>query len=261
MSSGFRLFVVSTSIAATVVLWASLVQAQQAQPPQQFPTHPQQFPTPDTRQSQLRERLAGAVQRVQAACRDELHNFCSTVTPGEGRVLLCMQAHEDKISKQCEMALFDASRNIQQATRRVERLADACWGDIQANCGGSGSIGQCIVDKRASFSLPCQAVIAATLQRQQAAQQSLPQPQQAPQRNLIGLPIYSADGSKLGEITAVEITPDGKLQAVQAEMGYVLGLGTNSVLISPDDLRLRDNHIELPMQADDVRTILMQQRR
>ena len=248
--SSFRLFVASTSFAATFVLWASLVQAQQI---------PQQFPTPDTRQSQLRDRLAEAVQRVQDACRDELRNLCSTVTPGEGRVLLCMQAHEDKISRQCEMALFDASRNVQQATRRVERLAEACWGDIKANCAGSASIGQCIVDKRASFSPPCQAVIAATIQRHQAAQQS--QPPQAPQRNIIGLPIYSADGTKLGEITAVQITPDGKLQAVQAEMGYVLGLGTNSVLISPDDLQVRDTHIELPMQADDVRTILMQQRR
>jgi len=101
MSSGFRLFVVSASVAATVgVLSVAPVQSQQI---------PQQFPSPDTRQSQLRERLTGAVQRVQDACRDELRNFCSTVTPGEGRVLLCMQAHEDKISRQCEMALFDAS--------------------------------------------------------------------------------------------------------------------------------------------------------
>lgn len=250
MSSGFRLFVVSTSVAATVVLWTSLVQAQQL---------PQQFPTQDARQSQLRERVAGAVQRVQDACRDELRNFCSTVTPGQGRVLLCMQAHEDKIGRSCEMALFDASRNVQQATRRVERLAEACWSDIQANCAGGGSIGQCIIDKRASFSQPCQAAVAATLQpQQQAAQQ--PQPP-APERNLVGLPIYSADGAKLGDVTAVQIAPDGKLQAVQAEMSYVLGLGATSVLISPDDLQWRDNHIYLPLPADQVRAILLEQRR
>lgn len=248
MSHGYRLFVAGTSIAATVVLWASLVQAQQP---------PQQFPTPEDRQSQLRDRLSGAVARVQDACRDELRNFCSTVTPGEGRVLLCMQAHENKISRQCETALFDASRNVQQATRRVERIAEACWGDIQANCSGSGSIGQCIVDRRASFSQPCQAVIAATLQQQAARQ---PPPPVVPQRNLVGLPIYSTDGAKLGEITAVDLATDGKLRAIQAEMSYVLGLGTHSVLISPDDLRLRDNHVELPLRADDIRTILMQQR-
>jgi len=114
-----------------------------------------------------------------------------------------------------------------------------------------------MIDKRASLSPPCQAVIAATLQQQATRQSQAP----AQQPNWVGLPIYSADGKKLGEVTAVQITPDGKLQAVQAEMGYVLGLGANSVLISPDDLQLRENHIELPMPADDVRAILMQQRR
>jgi hypothetical protein len=173
------------------------------------------------------------------------------------------------------MALFDVSRNIQQATRRVERLAEACWNDIQANCAGGGSIGQCIIDKRASFSQPCQAAVAATLQQhQQAAQQSQPPAAQqsqssadqqsqppAAQRNLVGLPIYSADGAKLGEVTAMQMAPDGKLQAVQAEMSYVLGLGASSILISPDDLQWRDNHIQLPLPAEQVRAILLQQQR
>jgi sporulation protein YlmC with PRC-barrel domain len=82
-----------------------------------------------------------------------------------------------------------------------------------------------------------------------------------PERNLVGLPIYSADGAKLGDVTAVQIAPDGKLQAVQVEMSYVLGFGASSVLISPDDLQWRDNHIQLPLPADQVRAILLEQRR
>ncbi|MBX9588746.1 MAG: PRC-barrel domain-containing protein [Hyphomonadaceae bacterium] len=256
MAKGFRLIVASTTVAATLALWASLVQAQQAQ---QAPQAPQQFPTPDARQSQLRDRLAGAVQRVQDACRDEVRNFCSTVTPGEGRLLLCMQAHEDKIGQPCETALFEASRNIQQVTRRVERIAAACWSDIQASCGGGGSIGQCLLDKRASLSPPCQSVIAATTQ-QQADRPPQPSEQQAQQTNWVGLPIYSADGARIGEVTAVQIGPDGRVQAVQAEMGHMLGFGTSLVLIGPDDLQLRDKYIELPVSADDVRAILMEQR-
>jgi hypothetical protein len=247
MSSGSRLLVASISFAGTVILWTSLVQAQQS---------PQQFPTQDA-QAQLRARVAGAVQRVQEACGNELRNFCSTVTPGEGRVLLCMQAHEDKISRQCGMALFDVSRNIAQATHRVERLAEACWSDIQAHCSGSGSIGQCMMERQASLSPPCQAVVAATLRQQPSNQPQAP----ARDRNWIGLPIYSADGTRLGEVTAVQITPDGKLQAVQAEMSHLLGLGASSVLMSPDDLQLRENHVELPLATEQVRSILLQQRR
>ena len=83
--------------------------------------------------------------------------------------------------------------------------------------------------------------------------------QAAPQRNVVGLPIYSADGARLGEITGVQIGPDGRVQAMQAELGYVLGFGAHPVLIGPDDLELRDNHVELPMQSDEIRAVLMQQ--
>jgi hypothetical protein len=101
----------------------------------------------ETQRSQMQSRVAAAAERIQSACRTELQNFCSTVTPGEGRLLLCMQAHEDKLGNQCQLALFEASRNIQQAARRVERVADACWSDIQTHCGGGSSIVQCMNDR------------------------------------------------------------------------------------------------------------------
>lgn len=248
MSGRLRLFVLSAALAACAG-FPSVGSAQS----QQFPMGDRQpFSIQDPQQSQLRERLAGAVQRVQAACREELRSFCSTVTPGEGRVLLCMQAHEDKLGQQCEMALFDVSRNIEQATRRVERVAEACWNDIQANCAGSASIGQCMMDKRASLSPQCQAVVAAHQPQQQPPRQ---------QSSWAGLPIYSTDGTKLGEVTGVKMTPDGKVEAVQAEIGHTLGIGANSVLISADDLQVRDNRIELPMGADQVRAVLQGQKR
>ena len=59
----------------------------------------------ENQRARVRGRVAGAMGRIEAACSQELRNFCSTVTPGEGRLLLCMQAHEDKLSAQCELAL------------------------------------------------------------------------------------------------------------------------------------------------------------
>src|SRR4029077_4108478 len=98
----------------------------------------------EAQRSQMHSRVTEAAERVQNACRTELQNFCSTVTPGEGRLLLSMQAHEDKLGNQCELALFEASRNVRQAMRRIERVADACGSDIQAHCVGSASIAQCM---------------------------------------------------------------------------------------------------------------------
>lgn len=156
----------------------------------------------ESQRSQVRDRIAGAIGRIEGACREELHNFCSTVTPGEGRLLLCMQAHEDKLSNQCELALFDASRHIQQTMQKIGRAAEACWTDIQMQCGCDSSIAQCISEKRANLSPRWQA----------AAAELRPAPQQEAPRNpsLAGTPIFSADGVKVGEVTAVRGGLDGK---------------------------------------------------
>ncbi len=44
------------------------------------------------------ERLTAGIQKLEAACGEDIKKYCSTVTPGEGRIVHCMQAHEDKIS-------------------------------------------------------------------------------------------------------------------------------------------------------------------
>jgi hypothetical protein len=114
-------------------------------------------------QAQIEARLTAAVNKVLAACGDDLNKYCSTVTPGGGRGLLCLQAHEDKISTKCEYALFDASRNLQRSLNRVEQAADVCWSDIEKNCSnipqGGGRIAQCLVDKKASLTPACQSKV------------------------------------------------------------------------------------------------------
>jgi hypothetical protein len=185
------------------------------------------------------------------ACRTEMASFCSSVTPGEGRLILCMQAHEDKISNQCGMALFETTRNIEQAANRVEKMANACWGDIQRLCTDGGSIGQCVMANRASLSPPCQAVVAA-IEPPQAQQQSQ-------QPSLAGLAIYSTDGVKLGEITGVRMGLNGKMQMIRAEMGSQLGLGTSTVMITPDELEWKGDRLQLQMSTEQVRNVLQQQ--
>ena len=109
-------------------------------------------------------RLDAAIKKLEAACADDLKKYCSTVTPGEGRLLLCAMAHEDKLSSQCDYALFDASRNLGRALLRIEDAADACWSDIQKHCAnvpaGGGMIAQCLIDKKKSLTTGCRSAIA-----------------------------------------------------------------------------------------------------
>src|SRR5215468_8697837 len=82
-------------------------------------------------ESNLRERLAAAVETVEGACASDIKNFCGNVTRGEGRLVLCMQAHDDQLSYRCQFALYRVSRKLEGALARVDRIADACWTDIQ----------------------------------------------------------------------------------------------------------------------------------
>ena len=238
---------------------AAVAQSQQTPPAAAPPAAGgQSSPLRDFRQmiekerAQARDRVAGAVGRIEAACREELRNFCSTVTPGEGRLLLCMQAHEDKLSNQCELALLDASRNVQQTMQRVSRVAQACWSDIQAQCAGESSVIRCMAEKRPALSPNCQAAAA---ELRPAAQP----PEQQRRPSLAGMPILSADGVKVGEVTAVKSGLDGNPQMIQAEMGNRLGLGTTPVLITPDEFEMRAEGLQLRMRADEIEAVLQEQ--
>jgi Cysteine rich repeat len=111
-------------------------------------------------QSSLSDRIAAGVQAIEGACAADVNKFCANVTRGEGRVLVCMQAHDDQLSRGCQMSLYRASRNLERALNRVERIADACGNELEAQCGNADRIGQCVMEKAASFSQPCQNVIA-----------------------------------------------------------------------------------------------------
>ena len=53
--------------------------------------------------------------QVREGCSPELTRYCAEVTPGEGRLLACLYAHGDKLSGQCEFALYDAAARLERA--------------------------------------------------------------------------------------------------------------------------------------------------
>jgi Putative metallopeptidase len=111
-------------------------------------------------QNQLEARLAAGVRKIEAACSDDLKKFCSTVTPGDERLMLCIQAYEDQVSHQCDYALFEASRNLNRALDRISRIADVCWNDIEKYCShlpeGGWRIAQCLASQRMILTPTCQ---------------------------------------------------------------------------------------------------------
>jgi hypothetical protein len=88
------------------------------------------------------------VSTVQEGCAAEIESYCSQVTPGEGRLLACFYAHEDKLSGQCQYALYNASAQLDAAVSALNYVATECQSDILALCAnvqvGEGRILECL---------------------------------------------------------------------------------------------------------------------
>src|SRR5215470_2002733 len=110
-------------------------------------------------QTGVRDRVLAAVDAIEATCSADIGRFCSNVSRGEGRLLLCMQAFDDQLGRRCQFALYRASRNLERSLDRVERIADACWSEIETNCANADRIGRCLVEKAQSLSPSCRTVL------------------------------------------------------------------------------------------------------
>jgi Cysteine rich repeat len=99
------------------------------------------------------------IESVVKGCDKELKTYCKDVTPGEGRGLACLYAHEDKLSAQCEYALYDAAAQLERAINALAYAANECRDDLTKYCAdikpGQGRLVQCIERNDAKVSSRC----------------------------------------------------------------------------------------------------------
>ena len=99
------------------------------------------------------------VSQVQKGCETEIKDYCSQVTMGEGRLLACFYAHEDKLSGQCQYALYSAAAELEHAVSALNYVAGQCADDIVEHCAsvqaGEGRILECLEAKGEAISATC----------------------------------------------------------------------------------------------------------
>lgn len=107
------------------------------------------------------------VDAVMNACATDINSYCPQVTPGQGRILHCMAAHEDKISGQCQYALYQAATVIEQLAAATAYLIDQCGADAEKHCSavamGEGRILACLDDNADDVSAACKTAISDTI--------------------------------------------------------------------------------------------------
>jgi hypothetical protein len=101
------------------------------------------------------------------ACEGDLHKYCSQVTPGDGRLLHCMAAHEDKISGQCEYAFYQTASLLEQLSVAIAYVAQECQTEIQTLCSGvelgEGRILACLDEHSEEVGDSCKKAVADTV--------------------------------------------------------------------------------------------------
>jgi hypothetical protein len=105
------------------------------------------------------EKLTARVAKLESACAQDIKRYCRTVTPGEGRMIYCMEAHEDKISVKCAFELGEAATNVQTAADALKDGVIACKAEINGVCGktvpGQGRIAACLLANKSTASSGC----------------------------------------------------------------------------------------------------------
>ncbi len=176
-------------------------------------------PSSDQLRVEFLNRMGNAIETVQGACADDINEFCARVTPGAGRLALCMRAHEDQFSRTCQAALDRVSSTLE---RSAERITQMCWNEVRALCGETDGVGQCVAQKKASLSPACETIVTILGQKVQGLMAR------------VGMPVYSSDDKTLGQVARVVRGADGKVQAIQVDIGQMLGLGSKVVAINAD---------------------------
>jgi hypothetical protein len=99
------------------------------------------------------------IETVAKGCEKELTSYCKDVTPGEGRILACLYAHSDKLTGQCEYALYDAAVQLERFVAALTYLANECNADLEKYCAemavGEGRVLKCLDENASKLNARC----------------------------------------------------------------------------------------------------------
>ena len=105
------------------------------------------------------DTLTTRIQKLEKSCARDITKYCRTVTPGEGRMIYCLQAHENKISAKCAFELGDTSTSVQTSADALKDAVIACKAEISGVCGtilpGQGRIAACLIANKSAASTAC----------------------------------------------------------------------------------------------------------
>jgi hypothetical protein len=111
----------------------------------------------------LTKGVQGALDTFSAGCQKELTTFCKDVVPGEGRIVACLYAYQDKLTPRCEYALYDSVGQLDRTLANLSYAIGECRDDLKKHCAdvkpGEGRLLDCMNKNEAKVSARCNAAL------------------------------------------------------------------------------------------------------
>ncbi len=99
------------------------------------------------------------VEEALKGCSKEIKAYCSSVTPGDGRLVSCARAHEDKLSSECIYAINRAGYWLDFLAQTLTYVASQCEADALKFCPnvklGEERVINCLRSNKAKLNKYC----------------------------------------------------------------------------------------------------------
>jgi hypothetical protein len=96
---------------------------------------------------------------ILESCVGDIPKYCSDVTPGNGRIISCIYAHEDKISEECSASMVDIGDALDYMYDTVIVAMVICDEDIKKLCPaseiGGGETLSCLTENSSAVTAEC----------------------------------------------------------------------------------------------------------
>ena len=106
---------------------------------------------------------------IQGSCGKELKAYCAGVKQGQGRLLSCLYAREDKLSAKCGDAVMGSLDRLGVALGALANAKRICDADVRRLCNGvvsgNGNLVGCLATSRSAVSKDCNATLDAAFLR------------------------------------------------------------------------------------------------
>ena len=106
---------------------------------------------------------------IQSHCGKELKTHCGGITKGQGRILACLYAREDKLSAKCGNAVMNSVERLGVALGALANVIRVCEPDTRRLCNGvvagNGNLVGCLATARPSVSSQGKATLDAAFLR------------------------------------------------------------------------------------------------